>query len=80
MASNKSPLLRPVFLFTVLSLIFPLVSSHEHHDEELPPGQVITFDPIDGILWTHIFFMGLSFGILFPIGMVLSLNIIILIL
>lgn len=80
MASNKSFLLRPIFVFTVLSLVFPFASSHEHHDEELPPGQVITFDPVDGILWTHIFFMALSFGILFPTGMVLSPDINILIL
>ena len=50
-----------------------LVAAHEHHDEELPPGQAITFDPVDGILWTHITFMSLAFGVLFPTGMVRSL-------
>jgi hypothetical protein len=50
------------------------VSAHEHHDEDLPPGQVITFDPVDSILWTHIFFMTLSFGVLFPTGMARSLT------
>jgi hypothetical protein len=46
------------------------VNAHEHHDEDLPPGQVVTFDPVDSILWTHIFFMTLAFGVLFPTGMV----------
>jgi len=54
---------------------FPLVfvafvAAQEHHAEESPPGQATTSDPIDGILWAHIFFMSLSFGILFPAGMV----------
>jgi len=39
-------------------------------EEELPPGQAIKFDPIDSILWAHILFMSLSFGILFPAGIV----------
>ena len=72
MTSTSSFLLRPVYFFSLVSLFVKFVASHEHHDEELPPGQAITFDPVDGILWTHILFMSLSFGVLFPTGMVTS--------
>jgi len=71
----RGPLIpRPLSLLSFLSLLVALVAAHEHHDEELPPGQAITFDPVDGILWTHIFFMTLSFGVLFPTGMVNALR------
>ena len=62
-----------ISLYVVLGVFFTAyVAGHEHHDEALPPGQVITFDPVDSILWTHIFFMALAFGVLFPTGMVKS--------
>lgn len=61
--------LRPVSLLLVLVTCCSFVASHEH-DEELPDGQAITFDPVDSILWAHIFLMSLSFGVLFPTGMV----------
>jgi Domain of unknown function (DUF2427) len=58
----------PLLSCILITLCASSVVAHEH--EELPPGQVITFDPVDSILWTHIVFMTLSFGILFPTGMV----------
>jgi len=70
MVASRSPLFRLVsWLIVLLSFVNVFVAAHEHH-EELPGGQVITFDPVDSILWTHIVFMSLSFGILFPMGMV----------
>jgi hypothetical protein len=72
MAPNRVSVLRLLSLITIIALSDTLVAAHEHHDEELPPGQVITFDPVDGILWTHIFFMSMAFGVLFPTGMVSS--------
>ena len=69
MASDHA--LRPVSLLLVLAMCCSFVASHEHH-EELPDGQAITFDPVNSILWTHIFLMSLSFGVLFPTGMVTS--------
>lgn len=47
--------------------------AHEHHEEALPEGQYTTPEPIDSILWLHIFTMIVAFGILFPTGMVLGL-------
>ena len=74
MASNRTVarlLAMPsLMLLLLLCLLTSPASAHEHHDEDLPPGQVVTFDPVDSILWTHIFFMGLAFGVLFPTGMV----------
>ncbi|OLL25943.1 hypothetical protein NEOLI_002251 [Neolecta irregularis DAH-3] len=43
---------------------------HEHHNENITMGEMISEDPIDMILWLHIIFMFLSFAIIFPIGMV----------
>jgi len=69
-ASSNPSLFRPLcWSIFVLSFLNAFVAAHDHH-EELPEGQVITFDPVDSILWTHIVFMSLSFGILFPMGMV----------
>lgn len=50
-----------------------LFARHEHH-EAMPEGSYTTPDPIDGILWIHILLMMFTFGILFPIGMVLGLT------
>jgi Domain of unknown function (DUF2427) len=69
--------MRPLPFLIVLASCVELVSAldhedtrHEHDDVDLPPGQVVTFDPVDSILWTHIFFMSLAFGVIFPTGMV----------
>lgn len=70
MALNRATFLHYPSLIAFLALSGTLVVAHEHHDEDLPPGQVITSDPVDGILWAHIFFMTLAFGVLFPTGMV----------
>lgn len=74
MTSTSSFLIGPVYFCLLVSLFVKSIACHEHHDEELPPGQAITFDPVDSILWTHILFMSLSFGVLFPTGMVISLS------
>ncbi|EAS30495.3 uncharacterized protein CIMG_05974 [Coccidioides immitis RS] len=55
----------------VLSLA-ATVHGHDHHDS-LPEGQVISAEPLDSILWTHILLMVLAFGVIFPTGMVLGL-------
>jgi len=59
-----------IFSFIVLSLLSRKVCAHPH--EILSVGA--TNDPIDGTLWTHILFMFLAFGIIFPTGMVLGLS------
>lgn len=48
--------------------------AHDHgHGENIPDGAVVSPDPLDGVLWMHIAGMILSFGIIFPFGMVLGM-------
>ncbi|KAL8744994.1 MAG: hypothetical protein Q9190_002835 [Brigantiaea leucoxantha] len=46
--------------------------AHEHHDDKIPEGSVVSPDPIDATLWIHIIIQIVSFGIIFPTGMVLG--------
>ncbi|KAH0609852.1 uncharacterized protein H6S33_012398 [Morchella sextelata] len=48
-------------------------SAHEHASDAVPEGSVISPDPVDSILWLHIFAMLASFGVIFPTGMVLGI-------
>lgn len=61
------------FAAYLLLLAARLAAGHDHPGDEIPEGEAISPDPIDGILWWHIFAMILSFGILFPVGMVLGI-------
>lgn len=45
---------------------------HEHH--HMPEGEFVTGEPLDAIMWLHIFAMGIAFGVIFPIGMVCGLT------
>lgn len=47
--------------------------AHEHHEENIPEGEVISLEPLDAILWTHIFIQSTAFGLILPTGMVLGL-------
>ncbi|KAJ5728065.1 Protein YTP1 [Penicillium malachiteum] len=55
-----------------LFLIIGLVTAHGDH-ENVPEGEAISEDPIDSILWIHMILMGFSFGMIFPLGMVLGI-------
>lgn len=66
--------MRVVFVSAIAAAAITVVSAHEHHTDRIPEGEAISPDPIDGILWAHIFIMTLAFGILFPTGMVLGLT------
>lgn len=50
-----------------------LVAAHGHEEGEIPEGKFTSSDPLDNILWIHIFAMIVSFGIIFPVGMVLGM-------
>lgn len=64
-------LLLPAILLSLSSTV--LVAAHEHHEEGIPEGKFVSLDPLDNILWLHIFAMIASFGIIFPLGMVLGM-------
>lgn len=69
-ATHCSDMSLPLLLLAVAAR---LVSAHEHHEDAIPDGSAVSPDPIDTILWWHIFMMVLSFGIMFPLGMVLGM-------
>lgn len=56
-----------------LSELYSLAARHDH-DMPMPSGEHTTGEPIDGILWAHILIMVLSYGIIFPVGLVLGLT------
>ncbi|KEF61082.1 uncharacterized protein A1O9_02647 [Exophiala aquamarina CBS 119918] len=58
--------------FALTCLISP-TSAHGGHTDKIPEGEAISADPLDSRLWTHILLMVLSFGLIFPYGMVLGI-------
>ncbi|RFU24457.1 hypothetical protein B7463_g11873, partial [Scytalidium lignicola] len=66
--SHIAPAIAAVLLLSVRG-----AAAHGQHTNNLPEGQYMSEDPIDSILWTHILLMMLSFGIIFPAGMVLGI-------
>lgn len=47
---------------------------HEHGVSHIQEGETVSQEPIDTILWIHIFIMMLAFGVIFPVGMVLGVS------
>ena len=59
---------------SISALFFATIAqAHGGHHDNIPEGSIISPDPIDAILWTHILLMILAFGIIFPIGIVLGI-------
>lgn len=58
--------------WSLTCLISP-ASAHGGHTDKIPEGQAVSPDPLDSRLWTHILLMVLSFGLIFPYGMVLGI-------
>ncbi|CZT10431.1 hypothetical protein WAI453_012060 [Rhynchosporium graminicola] len=63
-------------LAVILSANGNTVVAHggEHEASKIVTGEWISNEPIDSILWIHILLMMLSFGIIFPTGMVLGIT------
>ncbi|KAI9374169.1 hypothetical protein BJX61DRAFT_342687 [Aspergillus egyptiacus] len=57
--------------FGSLLLISPVLAHGDH--SHIPEGSAVSDDPIDSTLWIHMILMGLTFGIIFPLGMVLGI-------
>ncbi|KAK3936644.1 hypothetical protein QBC46DRAFT_394552 [Diplogelasinospora grovesii] len=60
-------------LLCAAAAFIPMALGHEHHEDNIPEGETVSADPIDSILWAHIFVQMLAFGVLFPLGMVLGI-------
>ncbi|GFF21976.1 protein YTP1 [Aspergillus udagawae] len=56
----------------VALLLASSVVAHGGH-ESVPEGAAVSKDPIDSTLWIHMILMGFTFGIIFPLGMVLGI-------
>ncbi|KAH1655352.1 hypothetical protein KXX16_007720 [Aspergillus fumigatus] len=56
----------------VAFLLASSVVAHGGH-ESVPEGAAVSKDPIDSTLWIHMILMGFTFGIIFPLGMVLGI-------
>ncbi|OQD70465.1 hypothetical protein PENDEC_c023G04707 [Penicillium decumbens] len=64
---------RSVSLSIWAGLLFAsIVSAHGGH-AAVPEGSATSQEPIDSTLWVHMILMGFTFGIIFPIGMVLGI-------
>lgn len=66
-------MLLPAMLLSLSSTAIVAAHDHSHGEDEIPEGKFISSDPLDNILWLHIFAMIASFGIIFPLGMVLGM-------
>ncbi|KAF1983470.1 integral membrane protein-like protein [Aulographum hederae CBS 113979] len=60
-------------LLAIVLAFASTVNAHEHHMDKIEPGQGASADPIDTILWIHIFLQIGAWGLLFPTGMVLGI-------
>ncbi|GAD97920.1 integral membrane protein (Ytp1), putative [Paecilomyces variotii No. 5] len=59
---------------TALLALLAASSVYAHGDHSsVPSGVAISDDPIDSTLWLHMILMGLTFGLVFPFGMVLGM-------
>ncbi|KAG5975440.1 hypothetical protein E4U55_007678 [Claviceps digitariae] len=62
-------------LFLFAATLATMADGHEHHgDSKIPEGQTISLEPLDTILWIHIFINMFAYGVIFPIGMVLGMT------
>jgi len=62
----------PFILLSLGTGLIP-VTAHEHGAEGVPEGKAVSPDPLDSILWIHIFTMITAFGVIIPFGMVLGI-------
>lgn len=64
--------LSKVQLATALALV-PTVLAHNHGVSHIMEGHTISADPLDTTIWIHIMLQTASWGIIFPLGMVLGM-------
>lgn len=57
-----------------VAMLSSVASAHEHHGDAIPEGDTVSKDPVDTILWIHIFVQMLAYGVIFPIGMVMGMT------
>ncbi|KAE8552994.1 hypothetical protein EYB25_004373 [Talaromyces marneffei] len=60
------------YLLPLVALIATQVAAHGGH-KDVPQGEAVSGEPIDTTLWLHMILMTVTFGVLFPFGMVLGI-------
>lgn len=70
----SSSVSRTTLLLLAVAASLPMALAHDHGTDGIAEGETISKDPIDAILWIHIFLQMFAFGILFPVGMVLGVS------
>ncbi|CEJ94431.1 Putative YTP1-like protein [[Torrubiella] hemipterigena] len=73
MTSRRTAMASPAMLLPLVAFA-AVAHAHEHHGDNIPPGEAVSKEPIDTTLWMHIFVQMLAYGIIFPIGMVLGIS------
>ncbi|KAI8655119.1 hypothetical protein NCS57_01259600 [Fusarium keratoplasticum] len=64
----------PLSLGLVIAFFGAVTQAHEHDTSKIPEGQTVSVEPLDTVLWIHIFIQMLAYGVIFPIGMVLGMT------
>ncbi|KAI0397072.1 hypothetical protein F5Y17DRAFT_464885 [Xylariaceae sp. FL0594] len=62
-----------IFTLLLVSATLPIVLGHGHDASKINEGETISDEPIDTILWIHIFIQMAAWGVIFPLGMVLGM-------
>ncbi|KAI1814966.1 hypothetical protein GGS20DRAFT_374460 [Poronia punctata] len=72
---SRRPTMAPTSVFALLlvSAALPVAVGHDHDSTHIKEGQTISDEPIDSILWIHIFIQMAAWGVIFPLGMVLGM-------
>ncbi|KAJ1898559.1 hypothetical protein LPJ66_002673 [Kickxella alabastrina] len=68
---HSAPLISLLLLASITTLFATPAAAHDHHSANM---NFDSGEPIGGVLRAHILLMSASFGVLFPIGMVLGLR------
>ncbi|WKT41796.1 protein of unknown function DUF2427 [Fusarium oxysporum f. sp. vasinfectum] len=57
-----------------IALLVTAVQAHDHDASHIPEGETVSLEPLDTVLWIHIFIQMLAYGVIFPVGMVLGMT------
>ncbi|CAG7565252.1 unnamed protein product [Fusarium equiseti] len=63
-----------LFSIATIALLAPVTQAHEHDTTQIPEGETVSLEPLDTVLWIHIFIQMLAYGVIFPVGMVLGMT------
>jgi len=65
----------PTALLLSIAAFATRAAAHDHHGEsEIPEGETVTLEPLDTVMWIHIFIQMLAYGVIFPVGMIFGMT------